>query len=246
MATDDTRQRILNAAGEVFADKGFQMATIREICGHAGANLAAVNYYFGDKEKLYVEVLKAAHPGIPEPGASEMWPEDAPPAERLKVFIRQLLARLFRTDAPAWRMRLFQREVLDPTPFCTEIVQTYFREKFFQLMNVLDEMLPPDMPLQRRHQVAFSIIGQCVYFRAAGHVIGMVIGEEERSKYHTVDLLAEHVAGLVLAALGLATPLGRTTGTDGDNPATTITNNRPPLAAPHRGRETGVDQFGTG
>ncbi|HBO43997.1 MAG TPA: DUF1956 domain-containing protein [Planctomycetaceae bacterium] len=246
MATDETRQRILNAAGEVFADKGFQTATIREICGKAGANLAAVNYYFGDKEKLYVEVFKAAHPGIPEPGANEAWPGDAPPAERLKVFIRQLLGRLFRTDAPAWRMRLFQREVLDPTPFCTEIVQKYFQMNFAQLMSVLDELLPPDMPVPRRHQVGFSIIGQCVHFRAAGQVIGMVIGEEEQSKYHTVDLLAEHVSGFVLAALGLASPLGHATGTDGDNPATTTMKNRPPLAAPHRGRETGVDQFGTG
>ena len=242
MATDDTRQKILNAAGEVFADNGFQSATIREICRVAGANLAAVNYYFGDKEKLYVEVLKAAHPGNPELGANEAWPETASPAEKLRVFIRQLLGRLFQADAPAWKMRLFQREILEPTPFCIEIVQKYFQVKYAQLMGVLDEVLPTDMPLHRRHQVGFSIIGQCVYFRAAGHVIGMVVGEDEHDEYYTVDLIADHVSGLVLAALGLGRPLGATEGENGKGEEDRAKSTRPPRFASHRGRETGIDQ----
>ena len=48
----NTRQRVLEAAGEVFAERGFRAATVREICQRAKANLAAVNYHFGDKERL--------------------------------------------------------------------------------------------------------------------------------------------------------------------------------------------------
>ena len=49
---------ILETAGEVFAEQGYRKATIRNICKRSGVNLAAINYYFGDKERLYLAVLK--------------------------------------------------------------------------------------------------------------------------------------------------------------------------------------------
>src|SRR5215472_3413394 len=56
-----TRSELLEAAGQVFAEKGFERATGREICARAGANPAAVNYYFGGMEGLYAAVLEVAH-----------------------------------------------------------------------------------------------------------------------------------------------------------------------------------------
>src|SRR5208282_4220002 len=58
---DETRRQILEVAGGVFAETGFRDATVREICRRAGANIAAVNYHFGDKETLYAEVLRFAY-----------------------------------------------------------------------------------------------------------------------------------------------------------------------------------------
>src|ERR1700683_3182024 len=55
---DGTRTKLLDAAGHVFADFGYQAATVREICARAGVNIALVNYYFGDKLELYTEVLR--------------------------------------------------------------------------------------------------------------------------------------------------------------------------------------------
>ena len=57
---DDTRDRLLQAAAEIFAEKGFAATTVREICLRAPANLALINYYFGDKLALYKEVLQHA------------------------------------------------------------------------------------------------------------------------------------------------------------------------------------------
>ena len=57
----ETRRQLLEAAGEVFAEAGYRDATVREICRRAGANIAAINYHFGDKEKLYAEVLRYSH-----------------------------------------------------------------------------------------------------------------------------------------------------------------------------------------
>src|SRR5688500_1118917 len=92
---DTTRQRLLEAAGEVFAEQGFSKATVRDICTRAGANIAAVNYHFGDKEKLYCAVVRYA-----QGCALEKYPPymglgpDAPAADRLRAFVVSFLLRL--------------------------------------------------------------------------------------------------------------------------------------------------------
>src|SRR5476651_1320248 len=86
---DETRRQLLESAGEVFAEVGFRDATVREICRRAGANIAAINYHFGDKETLYAEVLSYSHGK-----ALEKYPplldvaENAPPEKKLRAFVR--------------------------------------------------------------------------------------------------------------------------------------------------------------
>jgi AcrR family transcriptional regulator len=58
---EHTEQRLLEAAGQIFAEKGFRAATINEICTRAEANIAAVNYHFDSKERLYVEAVRHAY-----------------------------------------------------------------------------------------------------------------------------------------------------------------------------------------
>lgn len=55
---ETTREKILAAATEIFAAKGFLRATVREICAKAKVNLALVNYHFESKEKLYEAVVE--------------------------------------------------------------------------------------------------------------------------------------------------------------------------------------------
>src|SRR5215468_3936372 len=56
-----TRTELLEAAGHVFAEKGFDRATGKEICERAGANSAAINYYFGGMDGLHAAVLEEAN-----------------------------------------------------------------------------------------------------------------------------------------------------------------------------------------
>ncbi len=59
-ADRETRDRLLRAGERLFAERGFKKVTVREICRAAGANVAAINYHFGDKLGLYREVMKTA------------------------------------------------------------------------------------------------------------------------------------------------------------------------------------------
>src|SRR6516225_3507431 len=92
--TDPVQERLLEAAEQVFGEKGFKAASVREICKQAGANIAAVNYYFGDKERLYIEAVKYAHRGCVEGMNFPQWRPETPPLEKLREFIRVMVTNM--------------------------------------------------------------------------------------------------------------------------------------------------------
>src|SRR5215468_974469 len=102
---EQTRQRVLEAAGEVFAEQGFKDATIREICKRAGANVAAVHYHFGDKEELYTAVFDYARSCAIAQFNGLMSPT-LPAEERLRTLVRAVLRRFFDKGRPAWLGKL--------------------------------------------------------------------------------------------------------------------------------------------
>ena len=108
---ENIRERLIEAAGQEFAARGFQATTIRDICRLANANIAAVNYYFGDKETLYLEAVELAHRSrageVPLPD----WSDDVAAEERLCDFIRTLLTRMIGGERLPWQSRLMMREV---------------------------------------------------------------------------------------------------------------------------------------
>jgi AcrR family transcriptional regulator len=201
MVGDDTRSRILDAAGPAFAEFGYQGTTIREICRRADVNLASVNYHFGDKERLYIETIKHAHrlrfSEVPLPE----WSDDTPAEEKLRDFIRVTLTRMLATQESSWQRQLMTRELLSPTSACREMVESYIRPHFELLLSILTELVPPETPEHRRHQLAFSTVGQCIFYRFHAPVISLLISPAELDAHYTPGQLAEHIADLVLAAL---------------------------------------------
>ncbi len=57
----DTKSKILMVAQELFGEKGFDGASVRDIAQKAGVNIAAINYHFQNKENLYFSVMQSAH-----------------------------------------------------------------------------------------------------------------------------------------------------------------------------------------
>jgi TetR/AcrR family transcriptional regulator, regulator of cefoperazone and chloramphenicol sensitivity len=212
MSSDDTSSRLLNAAGPIFAEKGFQNSTVREICAAAGVNLASVNYYFRDKERLYIETVKRAARLRSEQAPMPEWPENTPTAMKLRSFILTILTRMLTSDEAPWQIRLMQREVMQPTSACRELVEEYIRPQFELLQRIIGEAVPPDTPPHTRRQIAFSVIGQCLHYRLSGEVVGLLVSPDELASRYTIDQLADHIAAFSLAALGLAPPLGRGAG----------------------------------
>jgi AcrR family transcriptional regulator len=206
MESDLTQQRLLEAAGQIFAEKGFRAATIREICQKAGANVAAVNYYFRDKERLYDAVLHNAFQCRMDQLPLPVWLPGTPPEQKLREFLRTVLTRMLEVHSLPWQMQLLVRELSQPSEVGTGLVRDFIRPIYEQLWAILREILPADVSEEQLHMVGFSIIGQCFYFRVGRQVIGLVVGEDE-SKVYDTERLADHIACFSLAALAaLARP----------------------------------------
>lgn len=200
---DDTRHRLLDAAGQVFADQGFDSATIREICQRADANIAAVNYHFGDKKRLYIEAVREAYcartDSFPIP-ADKLQSE--PPEERLRFFIHTFMTRLLGDGHASWHLGLVLRELAHPTEACTEIVRDYIRPMANILGEIVEELMPAESRTFDLHLVCFSIVGQCLFHYVHRPIVRELIGTEEHSR-HDIDYLADHITRFSLAALRL-------------------------------------------
>ncbi len=207
VAQDPTKSRLLEGAGVEFAEKGFELARVRAICDRAGANLAAINYHFGDKEHLYVEVLREAHRCGLDP-QDERYDPGLSPAERLRTFIRHVLGRVLAMNQPEdWQHRLMLREMLSPTPFSEVLVREMIRPRF-ELMRGLMREICPAADDRRLNALVFSVIGQCLHYKMARRVTERLIGEEG---YRALDLdfLTDHITGFCLAALGMGPTLNQ-------------------------------------
>ena len=204
-AQDTTRFRLLEAAGEEFAEKGFDAARIRTICERAGANIAAVNYHFGDKEQLYVQVVLDAHRCGFEPEDQDAG-ESASPAEQLRDFIRNFLCKVLSINDPDdWRHRILLREMLHPTSASDVLIREAIRPKFERLSRILRRFCP-DADDRKLHALGFTVIGQCLHYKMARAVTERLIGVEA---YRALDLdyLTDHITTFCLAALGHFPPL---------------------------------------
>jgi AcrR family transcriptional regulator len=176
-------------------------ARVREICRAAEVNVASVNYYFGDKEKLYIEAVKLARQRRASQAPMPDLSAGQPPEERLRMFIATLVRRMIGIKEGAWESRLMLREMLQPTRACREIVEAFFRPEFNLLRTIVREILPDDVPEYVIYQAGFSIVGQCVFYRVAGDVVRLLVPAEQYGRHYTVEQLTDHIYRTSLAAL---------------------------------------------
>ena len=138
-------------------------SSVREICKQAGLNIAGVNYYFGDKERLYIEAVKYAHRGCTE-GAPfpDLEPGHAAGPEAARLHPRD--GHGHASPASPSSLQLMMREMAHPTAACVQVVRDYIGPIAQKLGGVLAELLPRVTDRQR-FLVAFSIVGQCLFYR---------------------------------------------------------------------------------
>jgi TetR/AcrR family transcriptional regulator, regulator of cefoperazone and chloramphenicol sensitivity len=160
-AEQGTRQRLLEVAGQVFAEKGFDRATGKEICERAGTNTAAVNYYFEGIDGLYAAVIREARNRLMTTEAVLAAVAGKADARSKLEAILELFARAVTgTAVTSWAPRVFFREIVAPSPAFDELEQeSLIRVRIMR--GIVSELtgLPEDHPAVARGCV--SVIGAC-------------------------------------------------------------------------------------
>ncbi|QJB55254.1 TetR/AcrR family transcriptional regulator [Pseudodesulfovibrio sp. zrk46] len=196
----NTKDALLAAAMEVFADKGFDAATVRDICGKANANVAAVNYHYGGKDALYVAVLEEVFPQeendrfVPDANLS--------PEEQLRAYLLALISEIYERgdDLITQRWAIFLREIAKPSHNLDFIVRRQVQTRADELRAIVSDIMGPGTP---DHVLAFA--SSSIWALAMDHVTTQPILDRlspprPRVQDH-LELFVDHVLKFSLGGL---------------------------------------------
>jgi AcrR family transcriptional regulator len=140
---ESTRHALLDHAADVFAENGFDRASVREITSRAGANQAAINYHFGGKEALYREVLRLAVAALSDASLLDGDRIDRVSRdEAVRLFIRQQVTPLFKYGEAGRHLRIFAWETLAPTPVYRDFIASEKLPILDQAEKIVRRFLP--------------------------------------------------------------------------------------------------------
>ena len=136
----ETREAILKAAESEFAEKGFALASAREICRRAGVNSALLSRYFGSKESLYRIVAKRLFGDLGAPLAklADGVKDDASWRAAVREWVDDMLFMTIPTErAQKLCAALFRHEVTHPTKFHREFSESFGKPVYEGLRALL-------------------------------------------------------------------------------------------------------------
>ncbi len=199
-ALDLTRDRLIEAAGNVFAERGYYSATIREICGRARANVAAVNYNFGDKMGLYTEVLRHSMRAAKTAALNIALDSSLSPEDTIRGVIRARLMSLRREARPDWHVRLVMHELSQPTPAMARVVDEGMRPLYDRVRKAVGSIigLPSDHETTRLS--VNSIVGQVLFYTFSRPVLARLQPELKLTP-NQLNRIADHIGDFSLAYL---------------------------------------------
>src|SRR5581483_11929547 len=128
---EDARARLIDAAIALFADKGYEGTSVRDLASAAGVNVAAVSYHFGSKDALYTEALRAC--------------------------IREFLEMM--TSPAARHSHLVMREQSEGKPRFEPVIREFF-QPVGTILRELILLLAPRLPEMSVFMTISGIIGQ--------------------------------------------------------------------------------------
>lgn len=197
---NDTRLRLINAAGQLFAEKGFDATTIREICDLAEANIAAVNYHFSGKMELYEATLQyTLLKDIPSEGKKKK-AESLDVEDRIYDLVLGILRNIRLTDKPDWFPQLLRRETLFPTAEFQSFILRLMQQDFDQVSALIAELLP-NADKFTIHACTMTLLGQVKSVAMESDDVLAILFPQLKLDAKGCEKIARHIANTSIAGM---------------------------------------------
>ncbi len=205
----NSRERLLEAAVDVFGKRGYEAATTRMIAKTAGVNVAAIPYYFNGKDGLYQAVVTYIVEKIEEKAGAAFQNTIAPASEKglsrdtalssLEDLLGTLVNFLVGSPEAARVARIILREQLDPSS-AYDIIYSRFMTRIINSIAAFLMVILGDISLGNARLRAMSMMGQVMAFRMARETIVRMVGFEGYNQDETDEIrsiVLEHTRGII-------------------------------------------------
>jgi AcrR family transcriptional regulator len=195
----ETRTRLIEEARRRFAAQGFRHVTVRDICHAAGANVAAVNYHFGDKRGLYLEVLEIAMAVMRQTTEQARQAGEGGDAEhKLRAYIRVFLQRVGQ-GRDSWIHQMMTHEMAEPTDALDRIVAEVIEPRIRYMRELIGEMLRLPSEDPRVMRCVLSVQSQ--FHAAMANPISKRLVPGFTGDPAAVETLAQHIADFSIGGI---------------------------------------------
>ena len=195
-AAQETRRKLLEAAGEVFAERGLHAATIKQITDRAKVNSAAINYHFSDKFELYAATIRHALDLTWAPTPEQL---SGPPEKRLRAFVAGIINDTFDRARPPWRTTLLAQEFIQPTAASDAVMEELIRPRADHIHNIARAILGPGATEEQVFRAGYSVAAQCFFYLYNREVLRRL--RPQMIDDAKIQELVEHIVEFSLAAL---------------------------------------------
>ena len=191
------RNRLVMSALHIFAEKGYEGASTREICERAEVNISAIRYYFGDKAGLYRAVFHGPDNGSPCKVNVEAL-ANLPLPEALSSFYKDFLEPLKHGEEVRLVMKLHFREMIEPTGVWHDKIDEGIKPQHEAMVALLKQHLGLKRVDVDVHRLAFAMIGMAVHYYV-GHEVVSTISPQLLNTPKAVEVLGERLSAYSLA-----------------------------------------------
>jgi AcrR family transcriptional regulator len=200
-----TRERLLDEAEALFAEKGYNAVSVREIIAAANCNLAAINYYFGTKENLYLEVFRSRW--IPRARVVQeyFWGllADQKPLT-LKGVVKSLAQTFLEgplgDEETLMHHQLISREMDQPSEAADLVHEQAMQPFFAKLAAILRPLLPQEFTDEQVMLNIMSVFALVLNFQIAREGVSRNMGRPYDAALKAQ--LVEHIVRFSLTGLG--------------------------------------------